>query len=284
MFWLFSCHGSFISQVFSANHPGGGRTGYYLRKYIRPFAIYGLIGWLIKGIVKCVGEDCSVYAFLKYTLKAFVLHGSVHGNGALWFLLTLFFVRLAADYVLPKVHPLVVALVCMLIAAAHYCLADSHTPWYFGNFFSGLCFFSLGNYFRKHEQNKYVVIAAIVVFASFVVLYLTGIMEYSYFYFHKNTISKGNYLLFYPIALSGIIVTNNFFRKAYDYWKFPLFSYIGRNAMTFYVTHWIVLVVARFVFPQQLHIQSAKCLFLLYALSCAVCLPIINVIINSIKK
>lgn len=177
-----------------------------------------------------------------------------------------------------------VALVCLSVATAHFYFADSHTPWYFGNFFSGLCFFSLGNYFRKYEQNKWVIVVAAVVYFSFVMLYLTGKMDYAYFYFHKNTISKGCYLLFYPVALSGIIVTNNLFRKAYDYWKFPVLSYVGRNAMNFYVTHWIVLVVAQFVFSYQLKIQSPKYLCLLYALSCVVCLPIINIIINSLNK
>lgn len=272
----------FYKSGFFSKPSGGGRTRHYLKKYIRPFIIYGLIGWLVQGLILCLGEGESVLVWLRLSLKGLLLHGSVYGNGALWFLMTLFFVRLFSDFILHKVHPIVVALVCLSVATAHFYFADSHTPWYLGNFFSGLCFFSLGNYFRKYEQNKWVIVVSAVVYFSFVMLYLTGKMDYAPFYFHKNTISKGNYLLFYPFALSGIVVINNLFRKSYDYWKFPVLSYIGRNAMNFYVTHWIVLVVAQFAFSYQLKFQSPKYLCLLYVLSCIVVLPIISCLINLI--
>lgn len=42
--WFFYKYGFF-------SKPSGGRTCYYLKKYIRPFIIYGLIGWLIQSLV-----------------------------------------------------------------------------------------------------------------------------------------------------------------------------------------------------------------------------------------
>lgn len=230
-----------------------------------------------------MGEGESVRYWLQRTCCA-LIKGSMPGNGALWFLVTIFIVRSISECVLPKVHPLVAAFVSMILAFVHYSFATPHTPWYLGNVFSGFCFFSLGNYLKDFEKKFWVLAIGGLVYGFAVVAYLSGLFEFPYLYMHKNVMHNGNYLLFYPIALSGIIVTNNLFRKVYDYWKFPVLSYVGRNAMNFYVTHWIVLVVAQFVFSYQLKIQSPKFLCLLYALSCVVVLPIINYLINLTKN
>lgn len=243
-----------------------------------------MIGWSVQGLILCVGQDVSIRGWLKLTLNNMVFYGTVYGNGALWFLLTIFFIRTLSEYVLLKVHPLLIALVSFALAYLHFSCSTSYTPWYLGSFFSGFCFFSLGCFFRNCEHDKWIVTVAALVYFTSVITFLMGMFELPDLYFHKNSLNHGSYLLFYPVALSGIIVTNNLFRKAYDYWKFPVLSYIGRNAMNFYVTHWIVLVVAQFVFTQLLHVQSTKYLFLLYVASCVVLLPIINKIINLLKN
>ena len=79
---------------------------------------------------------------------------------------------------------------------------------------------------------------------------------FPYLYMHANDMNCGNYLLFYPMALAGIIMTNNIFRILCDRIKIRALEYIGRNSMVFYVTHWIVFTIVLFATKYYFNIES----------------------------
>jgi fucose 4-O-acetylase-like acetyltransferase len=103
---------------------------------------------------------------------------------------------------------------------------------------------------------------------------------------YANTMYKGNYILFYPMAIAGIIVTNNMFRIIYanSNYRFIILEYIGRNSMNIYVTHWILFVLVSFIAKSLLHIESAAILFYCFLAASIIFLPIICYFMNKIGK
>lgn len=101
---------------------------------------------------------------------------------------------------------------------------------------------------------------------------------------HANKMYSGNYVLFYPVAFSGILLTNKIFEFLSSKIKFNILNYIGRNSMNFYVTHWILFTIVVFVSKYVFHIESAKQLFFILLMSSILCLPLISKLIDTIKS
>lgn len=278
--WFFYKSGSF------SEHDGTIRARHYREKYIRPFAIYGAIGMAVQFLVTCFGYGIPFRQWL-FTLFGWVcIPNTVYGNGPLWFLLTLFLVRSASDFILPKVHPLIVAVLSFCMAYLHFRFATPMTPWILGNFFSGLCFYALGYYMKKHENKNWIVLLSSVVYVGYFFLVAFTPIKLSNLYFHHNTIGYGSesYLITFLLFFSGIIAMKAAFRWLSKHYSFPFLSYIGRNVMNFYVTHWMVMVVAQLAFVKCFGANESKqlqSLFLFFA--CALTLPLISKFINSIK-
>lgn len=278
--WFFYKSGSF------SEHDGTLRTKHYRKKYIRPFVIYGAIGMAVQFLVTCFGYGVPFRQWLSSLFGWVCVPNTVFGNDPLWFLLTLFLVRSASDFILPKVHPLIVAVLSFGFAYLHFRFATQHTPWILGNFFSGLCFYALGYYMKKHENKSWIVVLSSVVYVGYFFLVAFTSLKLCYFYFHHNTIGYGNksYLIAFLLCFSGIIAMKAAFRWLSKHYSFPILSYIGRNVMNFYVTHWMVMVVAQLVFVKCFGTDESKqlqSLFLFFA--CALTLPLISKFINSIK-
>lgn len=272
------------SGAFS-EHNGTVRAKHYWRKYIRPFAIYGAIGMAVQFLVTCFGYGVSCRQWLHDLIRTACVTNTVFGNVPLWFLLTLFLVRCASDYILPKVHPLIVAMLSIGFAYLHFRLATPKTPFILGNFFSGMCFYSLGYYMKKHEDKNWMMALSFVVYVGYFILVAFTSLKISFPVYQSNTIFHGeNYLIIYPLGFFGIIATKAAFRWLSKHYSFPVLSYIGRNAMNFYVTHWIVLVVVKFVAEKHFGILGTKLCFYLFVAVCALTLPLISKLINSIKE
>lgn len=254
-------------------------------KLLKTFFVYSLVGWVIWCI--CGLTDGSLVltdCFLK-PISSFFLSGTIKGNNALWFLLTLFLVRQISNILINKeLPPPVLSIVAFGIAFLLYVLDWHETSWWFGNLFSGLCFFILGYWLKEKETNKWLFIASTIFFIFVVAMYFGGWIEgFPYLYMHANKMYSGNYFLFYPLAFAGIIMTNNIFRFLCKHIKFRILEYIEVNSMTFYTTHWILFVIATFTARYFFGVNNPKVMFFLLLGSSAIFLPIINEIIKSLK-
>ena len=279
--WMFYKSGSFFKHV------NGNRIKHYWNKYMTPFIIFGLFGLIVQCAISCIGYGMPFRQWSHELFRIAGIQNTVFGNNALWFLPTLFLVRSVSDLVLAKIHPFIIAIISMLLAYLHFLTATPITPWLFGNFFIGLCFFSLGFYMKKYESKSWINVMAIVVYAIIILLAASSIYAFPAIFPHSNHLAAGKneqYLLSYPIALCGIIAINAIFRWLSKHYSFPVLSYIGRNAMNFYVTHWIVLVVVKFVAEKHFGILGTKLCFCLFVAVCALTLPLISKLINSIKE
>lgn len=252
-------------------------------KFIRYYVIYCFCGWCIWAICSIINGS-SFLACIASPVYSFISYGCITGNGALWFLLSLFFVRQASNIALKKVHPLLLAIVCFFIAFALYKKGWYNYSWWFGNIFSGMFFFLMGYWLKDKEDNSKLFLTSIIVFGCVILSCLIGwIMDFPYLYMHANKMYRGDYVLFYPMALAGIIMTNNVFRIVSKHVRFHILGYIGRNSMNFYVTHWMLLVVVSFFAETIFGIDSSGLLFLLLLSSSIIFLPLISNSIDLLK-
>ena len=254
-------------------------------KLLRYFCVYSLIGWIVWCFCGLVDGSLTLNGIVIRTIYKIIQRGYIAGNGALWFLLSLFIVRQLANWILKKkVAPPIVAITCFALAFALYAVGWYRYSFWFGNILSGTCFFLLGNWIKDRETNRFLFLLSTFTYSMVLIASIVGwIDDFPYLYMHANKMTSGNYLLFYPIALAGIIMTNNIFRILCGHIKFRALEYIGVNAMNFYVTHWILFVFVVFAAKQFFNIDSPVVLFTILLGASILLLPIINEILNTLK-
>ena len=148
-----------------------------------------------------------------------------------------------------------------------------------------MCFFLLGYWLKDKENNKVLFIISALFYCFLVLAYCFGwIDDFPRLHMHSNKMKCGNYLFFYPMAIAGIIITNNIFRIVCRKIRFRILEYIGMNSMTIYTTHWILFIVVTFVAKYFFNLETPIILFFILIGSSIIFLPLINVFIKSLKK
>lgn len=217
------------------------------KKLLLQFAIWSLIGYVCYIVYHYfLYHDLSLRMILYVPIRSFILGGSIPINAALWFLLTLFIVRQVANFVLHKCNAIYVAITGMLMACCIHFLNYHMMPFTLYTFTWGLCFFCAGYVLKHYENNRLViVISAIILLLTFIFTEIPTV------YKKEETIEWYWYVLWYPASIAGCIVFNNvcqwidilgklIFKNASCDMPFPIFKWVGINAMTFYVSHAII--------------------------------------------
>lgn len=189
-----------------------------ISKHLRCFLIYSIIGWVIWCVCGYLDHSLHSRDFIVIPVKTFLFKGSIKGNGVLWFLLSLFFVRQIANAIIKNtpthIKTFTAAVISLLIAYLLYRFGWYNYSWWFGNVFTGLFFFLIGYGLKRQEGVEIVFISSLLVFIMVIVAFIMGwISDIPYLYMYANKMISGNYLLFFPFSLACIIVTNNLFCK-----------------------------------------------------------------------
>ena len=133
--------------------------------------------------------------------KWLLLNGSIPANSPLWFLLSLFIVKIIYNAVSNRISNIYIIVIALGVAFIdNYSGIDA--PYYLANSALGLVFFILGSRMKILQYNKYVVlIAAFSYTISIVFPSSIGMLT--------NVLVRGHcYLLATVYALAGIIVIN----------------------------------------------------------------------------
>lgn len=197
-----------------------------------------------------------------------------------WFLLSLYIVRILYC-VLHKLHikPLAVFVISILLAYTVnricyviepvFVIGSKHIlfPFYFGNIFYGLAFYSLGYLLKKVQFHK-------IIFGVSILIYIIHFFYYSRMDVRADIASGMSpaYALAVIYNIAGIIVINNIFIK-YIASKVVLLTYIGKNSMIYYVTHYIILNVMVGLFQGIIkNAMNKPLLYIIFAIVLAVIL------------
>ena len=132
------------------------------KKLIIPFLVFTVIGHILHCIRLWVEFDTTSWVdYIIYPFASILIRGAANGNFALWFLLSLFFVKVIIS-ILEKynVNLIIAGIIFFALGALLdiVCqeLSSKFFPLYFGNTCLGLFFYLMGKYLRNF-QYKWVV-------------------------------------------------------------------------------------------------------------------------------
>ena len=225
-----------------------------ISKLIKTFVIWSLIGYVAHILWNWYIGDLTLRLAFYSPLRSLFLHSSIPLNSAIWFIPILFLVRQLGNSLLPRVKTIWIVLfslgLCVLFQFVHV----PFLPNWIGTTMSwGLFFFSFAYWIKGYETNRWLILfSAIVYFAS--VFTPIG-------YVYSGGAPLWSRIIYYPSCAFACVFFNNVCRCLIDLtehnkitiykWQFPILSYVGKNAMSYYVPHYILFrltfdIVARF--------------------------------------
>lgn len=231
-------------------------------KLLIPLLVYSLIGHIVECIKLFVNGDLNWKHYLLTPFKEFVCTGSVTGNQPLWFLFSLFIVQLLFNELfVRKTKPILVLLLSLLIPIVLFYCGDNNLFIYLANVPLGMAAYTCGYMIKEKQFEKSFFFPALMIYLGVMLL------QPSHLVFRSNTLnSGGHYLLAIAFSLSACVVFNNVFKKLPNC---SWLQFIGKNSMTYYVTHWIILNICSLVMINGYHCQNIW-VFVVMAMSCLI--------------
>jgi len=245
--------------------------------------MYAIVGQVVLTICMLCEGVTGLKPYLYSPIRSLVLGGNVGGNTPLWFIPSLLVVQIAAAWLLgEKKLPWLWAIVSIVLGYGLYLLDLPFVPTYIESAFGGLFFFCMGNWLKDWQYKWWMTVVCLVVVVCVLCFGICG------FVVRDNGIGYGvgygNYFVGALVSLAGCIAVNGIFKWLHPYLKFYGLQYVGRNAMTIYVTHWIVLLLSvRLIASDWLHIWNANWLLLIGGLSCLIVIPVYTEMLKYVK-
>lgn len=241
--WFFYKSGQFFRK-----RPWKEQLDKDARKLLRTFVIWSVIGYVMFLVFGMLQHTITLRSATYSIVRGLFLTGKVPINEPLWFLLTLFGVRMMANITLPaksekyyylKIFAL--AIIGYVMAYLAYRLNHRLLPYWVANGAAGFSFFVLGYGLKEYENKWWLIIPCLMVY---IICCIIGFPMVDMMF---NKLLAGNYLLWIPVALCGIVTFNTICRFTCKYISVRPIEIVGQNAMTIYVTHILIVITLQFV-------------------------------------
>ena len=206
------------------------------KRLIIPFFIYTILAMPIYAISLILINNFNFIVFVKDQLVCLLYCGSSPANLPLWFLPTLFVVRIIA-----RVTDNINIKLCLLGGGVSMLLnfINFRYPFWIPNICSGLIFFSLGYLLNNMQYRKEVFIISTCI-------YIAAFAYPSIVDLRCNSLHSGNYTSWLIFSACGCIVFNNIFLHISTSLPiFKPFQIAGENSMFIYASHWIVFFLIK---------------------------------------
>ena len=231
--WFYYKSGSF----FRRNREGEGLER-DVRKLLFPYLKWTILGFLAYLTMMAIDGTFCVEECLQKPLDTFWIYGYVPLDVPVWFVLSLFMVKVLAHFLFKlKVHPLFLVVLGFGVAFSLHVADNQRIPVYFSNIPMGLAFFMLGNMCHQYEEKLWVFVPCLVGYLLFLFLDtpVVGL--------HRNVYLGGNYYLWPLFSICGIVAFNNLckwlclaFEKIATCHFRPI-SFIGQYSIQLLVSH-----------------------------------------------
>ena len=257
MFWFF-----YKSCMFHSSKDSNNLVVRVGTKLLIPLVVYSLIGHIVECIKLFANGEGNWKHYLLTPFKEFVCTGSVTGNQPSWFLFSLFIVQLLFNELfVRKTKPILILLLSLLIPIVLFYCGDNNLFIYLANVPLGMAAYTCGYMIKEKQFEKSFFFPALMIYLGVMLL------QPSHLVFRSNTLnSGGHYLLAIAFSLSACVVFNNVFKKRPNC---SWLQFIGKNSMTYYVTHWIILNICSLVMINGFHCQNLW-VFVVMAMSCLI--------------
>lgn len=198
------------------------------KRLLVPFFVFSLMGYVLFGAI----EPMNTWHYWWYPIRQIFAIGRVEGNGPLWFLLSLFIVRLlfqTSRNSLWKQICWIVAGGCIGIIGNYYGIR----PRTISNVGMGIFFYGLGFLMRNLQYNKKV---GNILLLLFVLIYIAMIpLGWHLVDFSLNRLEIGCHPMWMINCVIACVVVNYLFRN-YSWEHSPL-AWIGEHSMIFLCIH-----------------------------------------------
>lgn len=208
-----------------------------VRKLLIPFLKWSLIGYILYLLLLLVEGSFTWQDCIANPLETFAIYGYIPLNVPAWFVLSLFFVRVIARFLIQwRIPPVVAILMGIGIGFALH-LTGNPLPFYVPNVAMGVAFFMVGYRFGRYEANKTLLVVSVVGYVAFLLLGPSIVGH------HRNILLTGDYLLWPLFAYWGIITFDNLCRFLDAVLSRSAFArhrpivFIGQHTLTLLVTH-----------------------------------------------
>ena len=135
----------------------------------------------------------------------------------------------------------------------------------------------MGFYLKNFQYSRWLFFLSILAVLSITLFIPTFINM------RDSTVRYGNFVIWFPYALSGIIVINNLVKNIPYLLNISLIIKIGQNSMPIYVTHWIILSIVEIVL-MLIGVQSRSVFMWVMIFACIIVLPLLTYFINRYCK
>jgi fucose 4-O-acetylase-like acetyltransferase len=201
------------------------------RKLLKPYLVWVLISFFYETTIGLYHQ--TLFLNWKYFIKDIILIESPSSNAALWFLPTLLLCQIIFRITKRYMEALIICLLSFVIAWGINIKGICYPIW-IGNVPYALTFYSLGHLMKTKELKNIISIA--VVFAIIYIIFP------NYVGARDNVFVYGNcYPLAITCSMAFIVLYYSILRKLNIHQN--LLSFIGRNSMALYISHYIFLVI-----------------------------------------
>ena len=206
------------------------------RRLVVPFLQYTLIGYFFYCVLQYVDDKVNLHTLFVEPIKNMAYMGACGCNLPLWFLLTLFVVRVATHFGAKDKVYLAILFITTGIGCFLLQYVGFERPYYLANFCSGTFFFILGFALKDVQYKK-----------NF--FYFSALLYFAMLIFHSavdmfpNVLLAGEYFAWMVASIAGCVFFNNLFARVGGS-CFNILAYIGKKSMFYYCVHWIILTIA----------------------------------------
>ena len=216
---------------------------YTLKKLWRPYVLFWCIGFVIHDLILYIDGDKYWVHYLLSPIKQTIWDGGTNnGELPMWFLVTLFGVRVLSTVVKSIGGGGWIACGIIGFALCAFNEGGSIRPFYVVNFFPAMFFYGMGSYMKERQFGRLPLITSVIIFAA-------SFIYPSVVDFRVNMPTIGTVPLWYIYAPAGIIIFNNIFKNSRNVWPF---TQIGRSSMFWFLAHWPVLKIIHFLFEDKI--------------------------------
>lgn len=240
MFWFYFKSGMFYRPKEREKIIIGGA-----KKLLLTFVVYSFIGYVVDCLGKYISGDREWEHYILVPIKDLLLRGSIRGNLPLWFLFSLYCVQIIYNELyIRQIRPIFIFCGGLCLASLAYYFGLKY-PYYLSTISLGLAAYSFGYMFRERQYTKKCLFISLALYLGIFIFYP------SFIDFRDNCLNDGgNYILAVIFSLSGCIVFNNIFRKLPNC---TVLQFMGKNAMDYYVIHWIIMNICYVLCSTFLH-------------------------------
>lgn len=225
------------------------KSGYFFRyrknelkhsskKLLYPFFLYSILGYVVYLYIIWHKGDTNWIHYICTPIKSLLFSGSLPGNEPLWFLLSLFCVRITFSFIFYGLSndKLIISVIVLFLIGWLYNIVGVKKPDYLLNCTTGMAFFITGFLLCKIKIGKCAVAFLLLLY------FLFYVFDFSSVEMRHNILERGVYIMWPIICLIGIVTLNGIF-DLLSFSKNNPIVFIGKSSMYLLVLHWPIIQI-----------------------------------------